>query len=85
MKTKLLAAGTALSFFLGQLIQMPVEQQNAIIAPVIAIVPPFWQSWIGLLLKAGGAWMAYATFARLRNMHPPDAPNINKPDETTKP
>lgn len=78
MKTKLLAAGTAVSFFLGQLIQMPVEQQNQIIAPVIALVSPFWQSWIGLILKAGSAWMAYATFARLRNMHPPDAPNINK-------
>ena len=64
-KTQLWIAGvtTSLGSFIGWLATVPPEQQDALMAPIVSILPLHWRPAIGLISRAlasGGAiWGLY--------------------------
>ncbi len=64
--------------FAGWFIALPPSQQTASIAPIIAVVPPDWQSTIAVWMKTiGGISLIFATFKAAQSG--PQTPPKNPP------
>jgi len=74
MKTKISAVISGVTAFLGWFITLTPEQQNSAVAPIIALIPPSAQSWIGVALKGISAVTGIYAVFRLRNNQPPTPP-----------
>lgn len=62
------------SGYISTIILMPPEQQQGIIAPLIALIDPHWQPWVALFFKTATAVTAYKAVQNAAHSGPQSPP-----------